>query len=60
MYLPEYESLIANIKTVNTAESFNQISNTEVVASFLENFTIVLCNILCPLCLLQHALHTHL
>ena len=35
-YLLEYENLIAVIEIVDTVESLNQISNIEVVASFLE------------------------
>ena len=41
-YLPEYESLITDIEAVDTAESLNQISNKEVVASFLEKYKVKL------------------
>ena len=35
-YLLEYESLTAGVEIVDTVESLNQISNVEVVTSFLE------------------------
>ena len=34
-----YKTLIANIETVDTEESLNQISNIEVAASFLEKYS---------------------
>ena len=34
-----YKTLIADIETVDTEESLNQISNIEVAASFLEKYS---------------------
>ena len=42
IYLPEYESLTTDIETADTAESLNQISNKEVIASFLEKYKVKL------------------